>query len=165
MARKANNQSGFAAVELTVVTPILLVLSLLAVDFGRVMYESIVTTSAAASSTGYGFFYASDVEKTMDQTAMSTIAKKDSASLNVKSGQTDAITIVTERLCRCYDSSVFNGGGSLGEPTAAVCSQTCSGEKEVYIQTSVTRNFYSTSNYLHIPDQVTITRLARYRAQ
>ncbi|WP_454441719.1 TadE family protein [Vibrio bathopelagicus] len=165
MTRKITHQTGFAAVELTIAAPIMLLLILVAVDFGRVMSESITTTSAASSSTGYGFIHANDLEVAMDQVSMNSMAEKESTSLTVNQGEAKALNIVTERLCRCYDADVFNDGGTLAEPTAANCALTCPDEMEVYIQTSVTRDFNSLSNFLHIPSDVTINRVARYRAQ
>lgn len=49
-----NNQTGFAAVESVIVTPILLLLFVIVFDFARVMYFSISTASAARNAAAYG---------------------------------------------------------------------------------------------------------------
>lgn len=53
MSRKTN-QTGFAAVETVIVTPILILLFVIIVDFGRVMYYSISTASAARNAAAMG---------------------------------------------------------------------------------------------------------------
>lgn len=52
--RNRINQTGFAAVETVIVTPILILLFVIIVDFGRVMYYSISTASAARNAAAMG---------------------------------------------------------------------------------------------------------------
>ncbi|MEH0760028.1 pilus assembly protein [Vibrio sp. 16] len=160
-----HRQLGLAAVELTVLTPFIFLFLYMAIDFGRVMSESIVTTSSANSASGYGSIHVPSLDVVMDHNGMQTIAEKDSISLSNNPDEESAITVTTERVCRCYDPDLLKEGGTLTEPTSSICSNTCSDHKEVYLQTTVIRNFHSFSNHSAMPEMIVIQRTARLRVQ
>lgn len=158
-------QTGLAAVELTIITPFIFLLLYMAVDFSRVMGESIVTASAANSAAGYGSIHVPSLDATMDHNGMKSIAEKDAVGLAANADEETKIVIATERVCRCYDPNLLKNGGTLPEPTTSACATTCSDHKEVYLQTTVTRNFHSFSNHSAIPETLVINRSARLRVQ
>lgn len=159
--KSINNQLGLAAVELTILTPFIMLLLYIAVDFGRVMSEVIVTNSSANAAAGYGSIHSTDIDEAIDSAGMLAIASKDAQGLSMNTGESSRVDVTSVRVCRCYDSDAV----SLPEPTESVCSESCPENKEVYIQTTVSRNFKTFSGHEAMPGTLTLNRSARYRVE
>ncbi|MYM57638.1 hypothetical protein GTG28_00120 [Vibrio sp. OCN044] len=153
--------AGFAAVELTILTPFIMLLLFIAVDYGRVMSEVIVSNSSTGAAVGFGSMHNRDFDEELETTGMSSIALKDAQDLTLNSGETSKVSVDSLRVCRCYDPDA----DSLPEPTADTCSVTCDHNKEVYIQTSLTRNFKPFSGHKALPTSVPLNRTARFRVE
>ncbi|WED21224.1 pilus assembly protein [Vibrio sp. JC009] len=158
-------QKGLAATELTLALPIILFILLIAIDYGRVAFEVITTSGAARASAAYGAYQQVDLSSAIDEAAIKTVAQGEATNLTIHSGETDAITTQVERLCRCYDPTIFAENKTFLEPTAAACTAACSEHLEVYIQTTTTRTFKTISGFPLLPKTLTFTRVARMRAQ
>ncbi|WP_117233164.1 TadE/TadG family type IV pilus assembly protein [Vibrio maerlii] len=157
---------GLAAVEMTLILPVILLFVFVAFDFARVTYESVVSTGAASRAALYGA--QSDTHAT-NTTAITTRA------LNETSGQmassTDPIVSVA-RVCRCFDPDLFEnvslanaGAVNLPKPTAAACSASCDTNLEVYVEVETAHTFESLSKYPGIPSDFAINRISRVRVE
>ncbi|NOH79637.1 pilus assembly protein [Vibrio sp. RE86] len=153
--------TGLISVELTILTPLIMLMLYIAVDFGRVMSEIIVTSSSASSAAGHGSIHSGEFDSPIDSAGMLAIAQKDAEGLSINENEVGAVSVTTERVCRCYDPN----GGALVEPTTSACATNCSDQKEVYIQTTVTRNFNTLSGHEAMPNLMTLNSSARYRVE
>src|SRR4051794_22649796 len=71
---------GTAAVELALLSPLLCLLFVAAVDYARIFYFTMIVTNCARSGAIYAF---QDPTKANDQSGIADAAKKDAANLNL----------------------------------------------------------------------------------
>ena len=142
--RKPKSQSGGAAMEVVLLFPVLCVMLLGAIDFGRVTYDIETVSNAARAGVSHG-------------------------SLNMaKSKQIDEIKQVAINEARdIRDAGVAVkrfGGCENGNPVD--CDDTCAeGAPRCYVQVTVQKTFRTLIDYPGIPDTVNIRRQAIMRAR
>ena len=138
------NRKGGAAVELAVVFPLLLLLIVGVVDYGRVFYTSVTVANAARAGAEYG---ATVPNKSQNATEMRQQALADG-------GEAGAITIATRTYCRC-------GGATAG------CGSFCGSgaAPEVYVEVTATKVVTMLLRYPGLPNSITVSRKALFQAQ
>lgn len=149
---KLTQQRGIIAIEAIIVVPIMILILLIIMDFGRVMHASITTTNAARAATGYG---AQSSNHAIDSSGIESAALIDAINLKIDDHNSSAVSISSERLCRCVD------GGSISCGSISSCSSGV----EVYVRSTATRNFRTLISYPIIPNSVVLTRSATIRIQ
>lgn len=159
--KSLRNQQGLAAVELTLLTPFIMLLIYIALDFGRVMNEVIVANSAANAGAGHASLHSTNFDEDIDSAGILAIVNKDVSELTIYESEDSAVTVESERVCRCFDPDAT----SLSEPTVAACSVTCDHNKEVYIQASISRDFKTLGGHDEIPTLTELNRHARFRVE
>ena len=141
--------------ELAISLPILTVMLVGAIDFGRVFRTAMIVQNAARAGALYG---SQNLGKTTDITGMQNTA----TNVLTINGLTGAGSVVGSRLCQCAsDSGVF----SVTVPPNT-CGYTCpSGGHMVYsVTVQATRTFSMTNAFPGLPTSITITRAASMRA-
>lgn len=134
---------GQSAVELALVTPILVVLLLVAADFGRVFYTSIAVDNAARAGAQYG---SHSIVTAADSAGITAAAKTDGwSSLNVSASQCTCIT--STNVAACATSYCTNN------PSAT------------YVTVTVTAPFTTLVNYPGLPSSITLTGRAIMEVQ
>ena len=91
-----NEKSGSSLVECAVVLPLLILLMVGAIDFGRAYFISIQVASAAQAGAAYG------VQNFTDTAGMITAAKLNAPAV-------PAMTTVAAFGCECHDGSASSG--------------------------------------------------------
>jgi hypothetical protein len=136
---------GAAAVELAVILPVLVLLSLGVAEFGRLHFTAIAVANAAKAGAQFG--------------AQSTVTSSDTAAINqaARNEAADISPIMTSssHFCRCPDGSTPS------------CSDTCVGYgvPEVFVQVSATKSVAFLMSYPGLPSRITVTRRATFRVQ
>jgi Flp pilus assembly protein TadG len=134
-------------VEFAVVLPLLLVMTVGLVDFGRAAYEAIAVENAAYAGASYGV---RSPTAAIDETGIRTAAMSD---INENLSQAD-VGVTSERYCECP-----NG-------TSVDCSTKCSGVNPLmYIRVRVDKKFKTVLSYPGIPHEVQLAREARLRVR
>lgn len=149
---KRTVQQGIIAIEAIIVLPIMIFILLIILDFGRVMHASITTTNAARVAAGYG---AQSTSYAIDFTGMESMALADAINLKIDAYNSAAVSVTTERICRCVDG-VNISCGSISS---------CSSGFEVYVRSTASRDFRTLVSYPIIPNSVQLTRSATIRIQ
>ena len=146
-------QSGQSLVEVAIMLPFLLVLSLGVIEMGRFMYIGILVGNAARAGAAYA---TESLVASVDTTGITNAADNDFAS----NGQNTANLNVT--------SSVSCGCDSAGTITTAACTGTgagvcASGAWAVTVTVTTSGTFNSLFNYPGIPSSITVSRAAVMR--
>lgn len=79
--QKVRKRGGAAAVELAIVLPLLCLLFVIAVDFGRAFYFSIIVANCARNGALYG---SQDPTSAVDTSGIKSAAEKDAGNLNLQ---------------------------------------------------------------------------------
>ena len=138
-------RSGGALVELVVVFPILLLLIIGAVDYGRAFYTSVTVANAARAGAEFG---ARDLALTGDTVSMKQFAQSDGQ-------EAGTLTLSARRYCEC-GPGVTNGG----------CTACGSGAApDVYVEVTASKSLNMFLPYPGLPSSVLITRTATFRNQ
>lgn len=149
---KIYRQKGIAIVEATIVLPLLILVMLGILDFGRVMHASITTTNAARAAAGYG---AQSSNLSIDYNGMTATAKADAKSLATDAHNSEPVAVTSRRVCRC-----------VGESSEVNCANNaCTNTVEIYVEVTATRNFRTVVPYPLIPDTIQLSRMATIRVQ
>jgi Flp pilus assembly protein TadG len=134
---------GQSAVELALVTPILVVLLVVAADFGRVFYTSIAVNNAARAGAQYG---SESIVTAADSAGITAAAKTDGwSSLNVTAGQ-----------CTCETSTIV---------AACATSYCTNNPSATYVTVTVTAPFTTIVKYPGLPSSITLTGHAIMQVQ
>ncbi len=139
-------RAGSAVHEFALTAPVLLLLMVGAIDFGRSFYHSITISNAAAMAAFYG---SQNLMYSSHSSEMSTVAQNESADIGT-------VSVSTARVCRCPN------GNSVD-----CVSGTCSGygAPQVYVRCDVSRAFDTMVNLSKVPDLFTIRRRVWMRIQ
>src|SRR5687768_9538168 len=111
-AQRLRNRSGGAILELAIALPLLIVICIGVMDFGRVYFTSVAVANAARAGAEYGITYP---QSSPFETAQQiSFAKLDGA-------EAGAITVVASTECKCGTSTVAcssttDCGGGFGPP-------------------------------------------------
>lgn len=144
--RRLRRDGGSAAVEMALVTPLLVGLLLSAFDFGRVFHYAVSVTGAAHAGAQWG---STSTANSQNTSQMRTIAESHAPGLGVTASATT--------ICRC--------GNGTATPSPQACNVGCVGTLRMYASVTATRTFTTTVNYPGIPSTIVITRTAQLRAQ
>jgi hypothetical protein len=141
----SRRQGGAAIVELGLVLPLLLLLFLGTMDFGRVMYWSITLTHAARAGAQYG---AQSNGSAGDYPGIRTAALSEAQDIG-------AIIVEPERYCRCPPETVVS------------CTGTCIGYglPRVFVKVTTHATFKTLVPWPGIPAETKMTRTALLRLQ
>ena len=144
--RRRRWDGGSAAVEVALVTPLLVGLLLAALDFGRVFHYAIAVTGAAHAGAQWG---STSFANSQNTTQMRTVAENHAPGMGVTASATS--------ICRC--------GNGTATPSPQACNSGCTGTLRVYASVTATRTFTTLVNYPGIPATIAITRTAQMRSQ
>ena len=149
---RVRGQTGAALVELAVTLPLLAVILVGTIDFGRAFRTAMIVTNAARAGAQYGSY--SLVNTGGMVTAATTVLTANALTV----GPAPTAT----RLCECAsDGGVFS-------PTspANACSATCGVGDHMVVSVTVTatRTFSMTNPFPGLPSNVIITRMSTMRA-
>jgi Flp pilus assembly protein TadG len=148
-------ERGAALVELAVVLPLLLVVLLGTIDFGRAFRTAMIVTNAARAGAQFG---AQSLANAGNNSGIIAAADAVLAANGLASGPSPTPT----KLCQC----ATNGGAFTDTSPVNNCSATCGGgHLVVSVTVTATRTFSMTTPFPGLPDSVTITRGATARAQ
>lgn len=146
LKRLRRSEHGGAMVELAVVLPVLVLLAVGVMDYGRVYFTSIAVANAARAGAEWGAqgsgFYTDDAR-------IQSFAQLDGA-------EAAPITITSNHVCKCGGTTVGCAGttcaGGYGPPI-------------VLVEVTATKTVALLLKYPGLPASVTITRTATFRAQ
>lgn len=143
--RRRAVQRGQAMLELCLVLPVLLLLLMGVIEFGRAAYFDIEVADAARAGALYG---AQSMADANDQAAI-----KQAALNNEQDVASGSVTVASSLSCTCP------GSGNVG--TAADCTGGlgCT-YPQVYVQVTVTYPLATLFQYPGIPDPITLTTIS-----
>ena len=146
-------ERGAALIELAVTLPLLMLLVVGTIDFGRVFKTANVVTNAARAGALYG---ARTLTNSVDNAGMIARANAVLTANNLATGATPTVS----RVCRCYDNNANAVGG------AVACTASCTGSHMVIdVTVTASRTFTMLGSFPGIPSSVTLTRSHTMRAQ
>jgi Flp pilus assembly protein TadG len=132
MSRLGKSESGTALVEFAIVAPVLALLLVGLIDFGRYMYDGILAANAARAAAAYG---AQTLATAEDAPGMKAAAGADSQGLTWTN-------VSAVPVCMVNNASV-----TCGSNTA----------ETVYVQVNVTGTFTPLINYPLLPHPVSVS--------
>ena len=138
---------GQAAVELAMVTPILLLMLLAAVEMGRIYYVWVTAHDAARAAVEYG---SQSVITASDNAGMQTAATNDAKDIS-------GLTVTPTHYCECQDGSTITCGD-------AVCGAG-NGPQIVYVSVTTKVTFKTLTNFPGIPSPFNLQATAIRRVQ
>lgn len=141
LRRFARSSSGGAAVELAVVFPVLLLLIIAIVDYGRVFYTSVVVSNAARAGAEYG---AQGLQFAVDTAGQRVYAQTDG-------NEAGALTIATSFFCEC---------GGAPNVTCGFCGGGAA--PDVFVEVTATKAVNMMLPYPGFPSTITIVRKATF---
>ena len=143
--------SGQSLLELAFLTPLLLLLLIGCIEFGRYAYFSIAVGNAAHAGAAYGSQNTTAAGNTTNITAA---ACYDYNGTSANCG----INVATTYVCRC------DNNGSIGLPVACQTSN-CQAPTTLipYVQVQATGTYTPIFNYPGIPQSFTVSRTATMR--
>ena len=150
--RSKRGQRGITTVEMVVATPLLVLLMLGAVDFGRVMYAGMTAANAARAGAGYG---AQTDGTAAHYDGMISSALGDATNLSIDAYNLEHVVVTPRRFCRCV-------GGS-GEVDCI--NHGCAEAPEVYVEVTAVRDFHTVVPYPLIPNSLQLSRTAIIRVR
>ena len=156
--RVGATQRGSVLSEFAIVIPLVLLMIVGAVDFGRVWVLASASANAAQAGAQYG---SQSVQLSANLDGIRDVVESDlEASAMVQStgeeGMTiDDFTITPERYCEC------SGGAAID------CDDTCGGgaKPSVFVSVTVDSTFETIFDYPGIPSNIPVTRVAVMRAR
>lgn len=144
LARLHRSETGGALVELAVVLPVLILIAVGVMDYGRVYFTAVAVTNAARAGAEWG---ASVKGREGQTTNIQDFAKLDGA-------ESAPITVTAQQTCKCG-------------ATAVSCATTCGGygEPRVFVEVTATKTVALLIKYPGLPASVTVSRTASFRVQ
>jgi Flp pilus assembly protein TadG len=151
-------QIGQAMVEMAMMAPVLLLILITIIDFGRVMYFYMGVTGAARAGAQYG---AQSISTAADTTGMVKAAKANAPA------SADGFTMNTptaSEICKCADGTALTCGPPLTLVGGAAIPSTCT-DIRIYVKVQTSGTFKTLLNYYLIPNTANLTGLSEMRAQ
>ena len=137
------SRRGGAAVELVVLSPLIVLLLIGVIDYGRVFYTSVTVSNAARAGAEYG---QQDPSTTADTVMWKTIAQADG-------NEAGTLTLVPRLYCECGAA-------------AHACTQCSTGiTPEADIEVTATKVVSLYFPYPGLPSTITVSRKATFRSQ
>ncbi len=149
------SQIGQAAVELAMMAPVLLLILLTIIDFGRVMYFYMGVVGAARAGAQYG--------SQSTSMAADTAGMISAALANAPQGITMNTPTASE-ICQCANGTVLSCGPPLTASGGGAIPSGCS-DIRIYVKVQTSGTFQTLFNYYLIPNTVNLTGLSQMRAQ
>jgi Flp pilus assembly protein TadG len=138
-------KKGGAAVELVVVFPVVLLLLVGVIDYGRVFYTSVTVANAARAGADWGQF------EVGHQIATDTIK----ARAQLDGNDAGTLTLAARRFCEC----------GIGGANAS-CSICAGGAApDVYVEVTATKSVSMFLPYPGLPNTISVSRTATFRSQ
>jgi Flp pilus assembly protein TadG len=149
-SRRRRSCRGGAAVELAVLLPILIMVLLGGVDFGRAFFQAVAVRNAAAAAAQYAVYRASNTKDTagIEQVALNELS--DTAA-------GEPITVAVQRFCTCAN-------GSSVDCDSGTCDST-SGPRRTYIRVRVAQPFVTLFDYPGVPHTLPLAQEVYMRAR
>jgi len=156
MTKRAHGSRGAASIEFAVFFPVLALMAVGTVDFGRVFYDAIATANAAH----VGAFYGSQGNvQAADSTGMN-------ASATASASDITGVTAEATFYCDCPDSPA---DGPDDEDNVVTCTGTTClngfGMPRVFVRSRVTHTFDTLAPFPGVPDDLTLTQDGFMRVQ
>jgi Flp pilus assembly protein TadG len=131
------DDAGSVAVEMAIVTPLLLLLLLGAADFAKVYRMQMVLVGAAKAGAQYG---------SQSKLTASDVAGMENAALDDADG-IGGLEAAAQTICRCGGSSV-------------ACTAVCSGgtAPELFVQVTASGTFTTAFRYPGIPEEIPLAQ-------
>ena len=148
------NKVGVAIIEFTIILPLLVLMLIPMIDFGRLAYFAIEVSSAARAGVQYG---AQSAATAVDVTGMQNAASND--ALDVPGGLQFPTSPPTGKFCQCYDSN------SNTYSTSSNClAGDCSGSRLItYVQVNTSATVTTLLPYPGIPASFSLSGQAIMR--
>lgn len=145
--KRTTRQRGGAVLELGLSLPLLLIVLIGSMDFGRIFFYAVEVEDAARA----GAVYATEtVANTTATAAIAQAAKADAPDI------ASALTVTSSKVCKCS-----NGAASNCSPNS--CPDSLA--PAIWVTVSASYNFQMLAPYPGFPATVTLTRAAAMRAQ
>jgi len=144
--RHPPSEAGSAAVEMALLSPLLVLILLGTIDFGRLFYDGITVASAARAGVQYG---ARSPSKSGDVVGIQQAALADAIDMN-------GVSVTVEQYCECANGSSVN------------CNSDCGvfdRNPQVYVRVRAQKTFRTLFPYPGIPHTVDINQEAVMRAK
>jgi Flp pilus assembly protein TadG len=148
-SRAFRSDCGASAVELAVALPLLAVVLLGTIDFGRLFYRTMAVTHATRAGATYG---SQSVGNASNHPGVEAAAV--AAATDIPTGY----TATASHFCTCYL-------GVAAVENAIACTASCAGQRRVYTQVIGTATFTTVVQYPGMPHTVPISRTVQMRAQ
>ena len=143
---KSKQHSGTVSVEMAAMLPILIVLTLGAVDLGRLFYVSVAVANAARAGVSYGSLN-NQRSKNLDKS-------HELGHADAESVHGGGVAVTATRFCECSD------GSSVDCETGA-CDE---GSKSIYVRVRAWKTYQTLLPYPGIPNSVDMVRDAYMQA-
>jgi len=139
-----NSENGGAMVELAVILPVLILIAIGVMDYGRVYFTSVAVANAARAGAEWATLEPGRVNRS---TETQNFAKQDGQ-------EAGTITVTSSSFCECSGAAVL-------------CSSSCGayGQPRVFVQVTASKNVTMLLRYPGLPSTVTVSRTATFRAQ
>lgn len=156
---RRDKERGSALVELAAILPLVILLFLGALDFGRVFYFGMAVAQAARAAAEHG---AQSVGASDDVTGMRTAGKAAVAGdLTLIDGN---FSPAPSRSCECAtEAGVFSATSPVNTCTGNPCAS--GGHLVITVNVTVTKTFTTLVNYPRLPNTMPITRTTRIRVK
>ena len=141
-------RTGGAIIELAVALPLLILICIGVMDFGRVYFTSVAVANAARAGAEWGITYPQSTP--FQATNQQNFAKLDGA-------EAGAITVTSSTECKCGTttvacSSTTDCGGGFGVPA-------------IWVTVTASKTVSMLLSYPGLANSILITRTATFRAQ
>lgn len=140
MSRLVRSESGTALVEFAIVAPVLALLLIGLIDFGRYMYDGILASNAARAAAAYG---SQTLATADDQAGMTNAANNDSQGLTWST--LNAVPFCT------YNGATVACGSNAAET--------------VYVQVNVGATFTPLIHYPFLPSSIPVSGSSLMRVE
>jgi len=144
----ARFEKGVAAAELGMAMPLLMLVLLGTVDFGRFMYFSTTVAGAARAGAQYASLSTTNAANT---TGIAQAANLDAQDIG-------AVTVTSQQTCKCQQGSSVNCA-------TGKCGASLDLDPQMYVQVTVGGTFDTLFTYPGIPSEINLSRTAMIRAR
>jgi len=155
---KFRRSRGSALIETALLMPLMFLMLVGTMDFGRIFYTAMGVTSAARAGVQFASYTAGNAG---NFDGIKQAAQSDAANQGLAAA---AITITAKTFCQCVgDTSTTLTYNSCGVTSCSLYGQ--AGPPASYSEVTVAYTFTTLVNWPGIPSSTTITRVARMRVQ
>jgi Flp pilus assembly protein TadG len=153
--RQRDSRRGNAIVEMAVAVPVLLIMVMGAIDFGRLYFEAVVAQNSAIVGSFYG---AQEIRYAADTAGIRAAATGDATDI------VDGYAATHEVLCECLNG---NGDYDSGVAQASCSDADCGvyGAPRVYVKTHSAKTFSTMGWYPGVPQNTPIGATGWVRVQ